>query len=123
MKEEKNLTGYPSIDKPWLKFYPPSALEKEIPQKTAYSFVYDKQKENQSATALEYFGTHISYRKVFDMIEQIARSFKKLGVQSGDIVTLALPTMPETVYIFYALNRIGAISNLIDPRLQETEIL
>ena len=123
MQKEQNLTGYPSIDKPWLKYYPASAADKEIPAKSAYSFIYDKQKNNQSAIALEYFGVKVSYGKVFAMIERIARSFKKLGVQRGDIVTLALPTMPETVYIFYALNRIGAISNLIDPRLQETEIL
>lgn len=44
-----------------------------------------------------------------------------LGVKRGDIVTLALPTIPEMVYVFYALNRIGAISNAIDPRLKTDE--
>lgn len=119
----KELTGYPSIDKPWLKYYPASAVEAEIPKKTAYQFIYEKHSNNRQAIALEYLGIKISYGKVFDMIDIIACSFISMGVKKGDIVTFALPTMPEMVYIFYALNRIGAVSNAIDPRLQEPEIL
>lgn len=119
----KELTGYPSIDKPWLKYYPASAVEAEIPKKTAYQFIFEKHSNNRQAIALEYLGIKISYGKVFDMIDIIARSFISMGVKKGDIVTFALPTMPEMVYIFYALNRIGAVSNAIDPRLQEPEIL
>lgn len=119
----KELTGYPSIDRPWLKYYPSSAIDAEIPQKTAYRFVYEKHCNQCQMIALEYFGTKISYGKVFDKIDLISKSFKAIGIKAGDIITFALPTMPEMVYIFYALNRIGAISNAIDPRLQESEIL
>lgn len=40
MAEEKKLTGYPSIDKPWLKYYKEGVYEKALdtPQdKTFYS--------------------------------------------------------------------------------------
>ena len=29
--EDKNLTGYPSIDKPWLKYYTESLADKPLP--------------------------------------------------------------------------------------------
>ena len=39
---DKNLTGYPSIDKPWLKYYPESLADKPLPQKTLYKYIYSK---------------------------------------------------------------------------------
>lgn len=120
---EKKLTGYPSIDKPWLKYYPAGADSIPVPEKSAYQFIYDKQKENGNNIALKYLGSKISYKKLFEKIAECAKALKAFGVQKGDIVTLALPTSPETVYLFYALNRIGAISNAIDPRLKADELL
>ena len=35
--EEKKLTGYPSIDKPWLKYYDPEFLKKPIPAMNIYT--------------------------------------------------------------------------------------
>ena len=121
--EEKKLTGYPSIDKPWLKYYPDGANEIPIPAKTAWQFVYDKQKENGNNIAFRYLGKKINYATFFSAVEACAKSLKAMGIQSGDIVTLALPTAPETIYIFYALNRIGAVSNAMDPRLKASEFL
>ena len=114
-------TGYPSIDKPWLKYYPAGAAERPLPAKTAYAFVYDKRCNDGHSIALEYLGVKITYKKLFFMIESTAKAFKNLGISKVDIVTLALPTMPETVYIFYALDRLGAITNAIDPRLTAGE--
>ena len=55
---------------------------------------------------------------MFNNIEMVAKSLKKIGVQKGDIVLMALPTIPEMVYVFYALNRIGAIVDTVDPRIK-----
>lgn len=46
----------------------------------------------------------------------MARAFIELGVKSGDVVVITTITTPETVYILYALNYIGAIPNMVDPR-------
>lgn len=121
--EEKKLTGYPSIDKPWLKYYPDGANETPIPAKTAWQFVFDKQKENGKNIAFRYLGKKISFTSFFSSVQACAKALKAIGVKYGDIVTLALPTAPETVYLFYALNRIGAISNAMDPRLKKTDFL
>lgn len=109
--------GYASIDKPWLKYYPESGINEDIPKVTAYQLIYDKMCQKTNYIALDYFGKKITYKEVFENIEKVAKSLKQLGVKKGDIVTMAMPTSPETVYLFYALNRIGAISNCIDPRM------
>ena len=38
---ERKLTGYPSIDKPWLKHYTEKWSKDSIPSKTVYRNIYD----------------------------------------------------------------------------------
>jgi long-chain acyl-CoA synthetase len=109
------MTGKPSIDKPWLKYYPEGVEKIPLPEATAYQHLYDSNKEYLNGIALEYFGKQISFGEMFDYIDEAAKSFVAIGVKSGDIVTLCLPNMPEAVYCIYALNKIGAVANMISP--------
>ena len=50
------------------------------------------------------------------MIEEIkkcARSLKTIGVRPGDKVTIAMPNCPQAIYMFYAVNLVGGIANMI----------
>lgn len=48
------LTGKPSIDKPWLQFYPEQLRNVEVPKMTIEEFLkYKNQDENR--TAFEYY--------------------------------------------------------------------
>lgn len=69
-----------------------------------------------SDAAFEYFGVKFSYRRLYSEIERAAKAFRQAGVGRGDIVSLMLPTLPETLFSIYALNRIGAVVNMIDIR-------
>ena len=52
------LTGKPSIDKPWLQFYPEQLRNVEVPKMTIEEFLkYKNQDENR--TAFEYYGNKI----------------------------------------------------------------
>lgn len=115
---EKNLTGYPSVDKPWLKYYNDEAENYVIEdtKQSAYQYILKANKNNLDYIALEYFNAKITYRDLFNNISKIARSLRAFGVSKGDYVTLCLPNIPEIVYFVYALNRIGAAACLIDPR-------
>lgn len=112
----KKLTGYPSIDKPWLKYYSEEALNAKLPACTIYDYLYESNKDYRGRTALNYFGRKITYGELFENIEKAARALKQNGVGKGSIVTVLMPTLPETVYLFYALGKIGAIGNMVDPR-------
>jgi long-chain acyl-CoA synthetase len=109
------MTGKPSIDKPWLKYYPEGVEKIPLPEATAYQHLYNSNKDYFDGIALEYFGKQISFGEVFDHIDLVAKSFVAIGVKAGDIVTLCLPNMPEAVYCIYALNKIGAVANMISP--------
>lgn len=113
---EHNMTGYPSIDKPWLKYYTEEAINVPMPEGSIFDFLYERNKAHLDDTALDYFGRKITYKTLFENIEKAAKGFTALGVKRGDIVIVATVTTPETIYAFYALNRIGAVSNMVDPR-------
>lgn len=113
---EKKLTGYPSIDKPWLKYYREEAINAVLPACTIFDYLYENNKGHCNRTALSYFNCKISYGKLFESIEKAARALKQNGVNESDIVTVLMPALPEAVYLFYALSEIGAIANMVDPR-------
>ena len=66
--------------------------------------------------AMTFMGREITYRELFYNIEIYAKSLKKYGIKKGDVVTLSMPNVPETIYYFYACNQIGVTAYLIDPR-------
>jgi len=114
--------GFLTIDKPWLKYYEKETMESDLPKATIYEYIKRKNSDTLDKTAIEYFGNKLTYRELIYKIDECAKSLTKLGVKEGDIVTICMPTTPEMVYMFYALSKIGAVSNMIDPRKSANEI-
>ena len=50
--EEKKLTGYPSIDKPWLKYYSEEAINAPLPTGSMYDFMCECNNERMNKPAL-----------------------------------------------------------------------
>ena len=113
---EQNLTGYPSIDKPWLKYYSEEAINAPLPKCTIYEYLWENNKDHLDDVAIIYFNRKITYRQLFENIKKTANAFRSLGIKCGDIVVIALPNTPESIYCLYALNKIGAIADMIDLR-------
>lgn len=123
MNDEKNkATGYPSVDRPWLKYYSDEAIRAELPRMTAYEYIYHCNKERLNETAINYFGNLITYAELFQKIDRCARQFSKLGIKKGNIVSICMPTTVETVIAFYALNRLGAVADMLDPRSNKEQL-
>jgi len=116
------LTGKQSIDKTWLKYYEDYDIKQDIPKMSAYDYMVVNNSSNLDKNALNFYGIKITYEELLKNIDKITRSLISLGVKKGNIVTLAMANTPEMVYLFYALNRIGAISNVIDPRYSADEM-
>lgn len=110
------LTGHPSIDKPWLKYYTKEQIQADMPQMSAYRYLFEKNKKYLSRTALSYYGRKIIFDELFNKIEETAKALKTIGVKENDIVTISMPNTPEAAYLFYAMSKIGAIANMVDPR-------
>lgn len=115
-------TGYPSLDKPWLKYYEKALNEDDIPQCSAFHLLYESNKEFLNDTALLFFNREISYGQLINQIKKAAKAFNALGIKKGDIVTLQVLNMPQTITIFYALSYIGAVANIVYVTTSEKEL-
>lgn len=109
-------------ERPWLKYYKEEVINAKLPEKTIFEYIFSKNIKELDRIAIEYFGNKITYKELLVKIEECAKSLKAIGIKKGDIVTICMPTTPEMVYMFYALSKIGAVSNMIDPRKSAKEI-
>lgn len=117
------MTNLPSVDKPWLKYYNEEAINFRFPKMTAYDFMRKNNEEKLDSYAINFYGKRITYKEFFNKITEAEMAFRNLGIEKGDYVTFCMPTLPETVYSFYALNKIGATCNMIDLRMNKERIL
>lgn len=118
----KKLTGYATIDRPWSKYYSEEALNAEIPEMTAYQYMCSENSDNLETDAINYYGNKLTFREFIEQIDICAKRFYNLGVRKGDIVTVVSIANPELEIAFYALNKIGAVINLIDVRSDSNTI-
>ena len=119
---KKELTGYPSIDKPWLKYYSEEAINAPLPECSIYEYLWECNKDHLSDFALNYFGKKMTYETLFFRIDTAARAFRAIGVKEGDIVSIVTVSTVASVICFYALNRIGAVSNFLNVLLEENDL-
>lgn len=125
MLTEKNLTGYPSIDKPWLKYYDKLFDENDLPKMTIYELACSRNKENMSNIALDVRmssndfneGITITYNDYFTRIVKCAKAASVLGIEKDEIIPIILPNVPEARICIYANSILGATSYPISPFL------
>ena len=72
--------------------------------------------------AFDFMGRSTTYRQMIREIERCAKALKTIGVRENDRVTIAMPNCPQAIYMFYAVNLIGAVANMIHPLSAEKEI-
>lgn len=106
----------------WEHFYKDEDLNIKIPDISLYEYMMEVTKDYKNGYALNYFGRKITYKLFWDYIDKCAKSFKSLGVRVGDVVTICMPNTPEAAIAFFAVNKIGAIANMIHPLSAEEEI-
>ena len=73
-------------------------------------------------TAYNFLGTNTKYPDLVKEIRACAAALKACGVRPGEKVTICLPNMPMAIAMFYGVNMIGAIANMIHPLSAEGEI-
>ena len=72
--------------------------------------------------AFDFMGKSTTYREMVANIEKCARSLRTIGVRQNDRVTIAMPNCPQAIYMFYAVNMIGAVANMVHPLSSEKEL-
>ena len=99
-----------------------SPLGFDVPDTSMFGMLKMSAENQPESSAYEYFGTECSFKNLVGKIEEISGAFYKTGVRKGDIVTIVMPNTPEAVISIYALNRIGAVANILHPLSAQEEI-
>ena len=108
--------------KPWQKYYNKNERVVDTPDMSLYEYLYESNQNRLSNPAINYFGNKMSYDDFFTQIDICAKALKCQGVRKDDVISICMPNTPEAVIMFYAVSKIGAVSNMIHPLSAEEEI-
>ncbi len=71
---------------------------------------------------ISYFGNKITVNETFAEIDKIA-CFLQKKVAVGESVAICLPNIPQAVFAFYAINKIGAVANIVHPKIKTPALI
>lgn len=114
---ETNTKTRISTEKPWMKYYSEEVKNLPRPKTTPYRYMTESNADRPNAVAINYYGKKITHAELKNNIDATADAFAAAGVRQGDIVSFLSVATPETIYCIYALNKLGATANTIDPRM------
>ena len=107
---------------PWTAYYGSTPATLDYPHKTMYQLLSDAADKFPKNTAYVFMGKQTSYAAFMQRIEAAAKGLYHMGIRKGDRVTICMANTPQALDCFYALNRIGAIPNMIHPLSAAKEI-
>ncbi len=106
----------------WSKEYKNIRSTLSYPNTSMYDMVRKCASKYSNLIAYSYYGNKTTYKSYIKKIDECARAFLRLGVKKKDVVSIVMPNTPEAIISFYALNKIGAIINMIHPLSSSEEI-
>ena len=110
------------VKTPWVAHLGSVPAHLDYFQGTIYEAVERTAKKFPNAVAFDFMGKSTTYKSMVENINACAKSLRTLGVRKDDRVTIAMPNCPQAIYMFYAVNLIGAVANMIHPLSAEKEI-
>ena len=117
MKKKEEVYEYP-----WFKFYPEGKSKVDVEDISYYEYFERVCFAHKYSTAVNYFGEKLTFGELNKKIDLCARSLKCYGVRENDVVTIMMPNTPEAIIAFYAVNKVGAIANMVHPLSSEEEL-
>lgn len=111
-----------TVRTPWLNNYGDIPAKLEYKTGTMWEAVADVAAEYPDYVAYAFMGKQTTYQKFAKDVAACAKSLKKIGINPGDRVTICMPNCPQTVIMFYAVNVVGAVANMVHPLSSENEI-
>lgn len=111
------------IKTPWYAFYEGVREHLAYPQELSlYEFMERRTEQLADNISYDYYGRKETYAYLISAIKTCANAFLQMGIRRGDRVSICMPNTPEAVISFYALNKIGAVANMIHPLSAAVEI-
>lgn len=120
MTETKcSKTGIPSVDRPWMQYYPPELIENlTIPDNTVREYL-EERCPGDDVVAMHYYGNDITWKQLFEQVDLTARALKAIGIGEGDPIPTFFRAVPEFIFLLLAAEKIGASILCRDNTLKE----
>ena len=101
---------------PWRESYDPwFPAHLQYPEHTMYEAVADAASRFESENAITYFNLTLTYAELMAEIDRASKALKADGFMPKDVITICLPNIPQAVILFYAVNRLGGVCNMMHP--------
>ena len=111
-----------NVKTPWMPFMNGIPAQLDYFEGSMCEAVENIAEKYPNVIAYDFMGSHTNYRRCVEEIHACARALRAAGVKENDRVTIAMPNAPQAVFMFYAVNMVGAIANMIHPLSAEGEI-
>jgi long-chain acyl-CoA synthetase len=108
---------------PWLNHYGNVPFNLDYPDCSMVKLVLETAEKYPDIVAHEFFGCKQSYHTFAQEIRLCARGLMAIKITQGDRFTICMPNTPQAVIVFYALNLIGAVANMVHPLSAEEELV
>ena len=112
------ITRKASEERPWMKYYPEPLRKIAVPECTVLEYL-KMNCPGEDVDAMDFYGSRIPWRVVYDRTDAVARSLRALGFKEGDQIPVFLALVPEFIYILLAAEKIGASLLCRDNTLEE----
>jgi len=111
-----------AVKTPWKDYLGDLPMHLDYFEGTMFEAVERIAKKYPDNIAFDFMGKSTTYKKLIEQIENCAKALKTIGIRAGDRITIAMPNCPQAIYLFYAVNLVGGIANMIHPLSAEKEI-
>lgn len=118
---DNKLSGFPHIDRPWLKFYDRYNLE--LPKVNLVEYLKQKNIKRGHSIGEIYYGNNFTYDEIWYNSDLASRVLSQIGVKKGDRILSITPNIPETAFLWFGAIQIGAVTDFIDPRPDSMDIM
>lgn len=112
----KENTGYPHIDKPWMKYYDEELAKKEDPKVNLTQYLKDKTVGLGSQIESSYYGKEKTYDEFWNNVNNASKVLNDFGVKKYDRIMYLVPNIPESGELWLGATQLGVVSDFIDPR-------
>ncbi len=107
---------------PWAAYSKGVPLHLSYPDCAMVDMVEKSAEMAPNTLAYTFYTTKVTYRRFLEEIRHYAACLYAMGVRPGDKVTICMPNTPQAVTMFYAINYMGAIANMVHPLSAQEEI-
>ena len=118
----RNKTNNMNVKAPWIKNLGSVPAHLDYFQGSMYDKVAEISEYYPDIIAYDFMGGKTKYKDFISKVDKCARALAAIGVKPGESVTICMPNAPQAVIMFYAVNKVGAIANMVHPLSSEKEI-